>query len=74
MDYFKNVYKKDPQIRIKINNMLDRYKRLPYNYQSKIGYDSLIQNVNLRELINIMARTITEIVILIKMKISRTKY
>ena len=31
--------------------MLDRHNRLPYNYQSKIGYDSLIQNVILKELI-----------------------
>ena len=29
--------------------MLDRYKRLPYTYQSKIGYDALIQNVTLKE-------------------------
>ena len=54
MDDYLNVIKKDPQICIKINNMLDRYNRLPYNYQSKIGYDSLIQNVILKELINIM--------------------
>ena len=45
MDDFINVIKKDPQIGIKINDMLDRYMRLAYNYQSKIGYDSLIQNV-----------------------------
>ena len=25
--------------------MLDRYNRLPYTYHSKIGYDTLIQNV-----------------------------
>ena len=48
MDDFINVIKKDPQIRIKINDMLNRYNRLPYNYQSKIGYDSLIQNVILK--------------------------
>ena len=37
MDHFINLIKKDPQIRIKINNMLYRWNRLPYNYQSKIG-------------------------------------
>ena len=31
MDDFINVIKKDPQVRIKVNNMLDRYNRLPYN-------------------------------------------
>ena len=34
-----------------MNGMLDRYMRLPYNYRSKIGYDCLIQNVILKELI-----------------------
>ena len=37
--------------------MLDRYMRLPLKYQSKIGYDTLIQNVILKELINIMSTT-----------------
>ena len=32
---FVNVIRKDPKVRIKINDMLDRYKRLPYDYQSK---------------------------------------
>ena len=72
MNDFINVIKKDPQVRIKINVMLDRYIRLPYNYQSKIGYDSLIQNVILKELLNIMGTTITDIEI--KMKIIRIKY
>ena len=64
-------FTKYPQIRIKINNMLDRYNRLPYNYQSKIGYDSLIQNVILKELINIMGTTITDLDLELKMKTSR---
>ena len=38
MKNFINVIKNDPKVRIKINDMLDRYNRLPYNYQSKIGY------------------------------------
>ena len=32
---FNDVFKKDLRVRIKINDMLDRYKRLPYIYQSK---------------------------------------
>ena len=60
MEAFINVIKKDPKVRIKINNMLDRYIKLPYNYQSKIGYDTLIQKVILKELINILGTTITD--------------
>ena len=30
---FTNVVKKDPKVRIKLNDMLDRYIRLPYIYQ-----------------------------------------
>ena len=51
MDDFINLTKKDPQVRIKINFKLDRYERLPYNYQSKLGYDALIQNIIPKELI-----------------------
>ena len=47
--------------------------RLPYNYQSKIGYDTLIENVILNELIIIMGGTITDLDIELKMKISRIK-
>ena len=54
-----------------INNMLARYNRLPYNYQSKIGYDTLIQHIILKELINTMSGTITDLDIELKMKISR---
>ena len=42
------VYKcnlKIPQVQIKLKDVLDKFKRLPLNYQSKIGYDTLIQNV-----------------------------
>ena len=73
MDDFKNVNKKDPQKRIKINIMLYRYNRVPYNYQSKIGYDSLIQNVILTEMINTMAITKTDLDKELKLKISRIK-
>ena len=74
MDAFINVIKKDPKVRIKINNLLDRYNRLPYIYQSKIGYDFLLQNVILKELINIMGTTITDLDIELKMENSRIKY
>ena len=37
--------------------MVDKYSRLPYNYQSKIGCDTLIQNVILKEIKNIMGAT-----------------
>ena len=35
MDDFVNVIKRDPKVRIEINDLLDRYIRLPYNYQQK---------------------------------------
>ena len=71
MNDFINVIENDHQIRIKLNNMLDRYNRLPFNYKSKIRYDNLIQNINLKDLINIMGTIITDIDIEIKMKISK---
>ena len=74
MDDFINVIKKNPQIRIKMNNMLDRYNRLPFNYQSKTRFDCLIQNVILKELIKLFGTTLTDIDIELKMKISRIKY
>ena len=54
--------------------MLDRHTRLSSNYQSKIENDCLIQNVILKELINIMGRTIPDLDIELKMKNSRIKY
>ena len=54
--------------------MLDRYNKLPYNYQSKIGNDTLIQNVIFKQLINIMGTTITDLDIELEMKISRIEY
>ena len=74
MEDFINVIRKDPKVRDKINNMLDRYMRLTYNYQSKISYDTLIQNVILKDMINIMGGTITDLDIELKMKIKRIKY
>ena len=74
MEAFLNVFRKDPKVRIKINDMLDRYMRLPHNHQSKIRYDTLFQNVIFKELINILGTTITDLDIELKMKISRIKY
>ena len=73
-DDFVNVIKKDPKVRIKIKDMLDRYKRLPYNYQSRIGNDSFIQNVFLEKMINRIGTTLADLEIEIKMKTSRIKY
>ena len=61
MKVFISVIIKDPQIRIKKNFVLDKYSRLPDKYQSKIGYDNLIQNVIVKELINIMSTIKIEI-------------
>ena len=74
MDDFINIIKKDPQICIKINNMLDRYNRLSYNHKIEIVYDNLIHNIILKELINIMATMIIDLDMEIKMKMSRIKY
>ena len=74
MEDFINVIRKDPKVRNKINDTLDRYNRLPYIYQSETGYDTLIQNVILKELINKRGMTITDLDIELKMKISRIEY
>ena len=74
MEAFVNVVRKDPEVRIKINDTLDRYMILPYKCQLEIGYDCLIQNIILKELINIMATTITDLDIELKMKINRIEY
>ena len=60
MDDFVDVIKKGSKVRSKINVMLDRYKSLTHDFQSKMGYNSLIQNFILKELINIMAMTIND--------------
>ena len=71
MEAFIKVIKKDPGVQNKINIMLDRYMSLPYDFQSKIGYNSLIQNVILEELINILGVVITYLDVELKMKINR---
>ena len=44
MNAFINEFKEDSKVRVKIYIILDKYNRLPYNYQSKKGYDTLIRN------------------------------
>ena len=74
MDAFINVIKKDPFVCMKINNMLDRYNRLTYDRKIEIVYDKLIQNIILKELINIMSIIISDLDMELKMKTSRIEY
>ena len=74
MEAFINVIKKDPFICIKIINMLDRYNRLTCDHKNEIVYDNLIQNIILKELINIMSTMISDLDMELKMKVSRIKY
>ena len=73
MEAFINVIRKDPKVRIKIKDMLDRYNRLPPKNQSKIRYDFLFQKIILKELIKVMGTTITDLDIDLKLKVSRRK-
>ena len=61
MDDSINVNKKDPQLQIKIGGMLYKDIRIPYNYPSKIGYDTLIWNVILIKMMNLMGTIIIDI-------------
>ena len=74
MDAFINVIKKDPFVYIKIKNMLDRYNRLTYDRKIEIVYDNLIQNIILKEVINIMSVMIRDFDMELKLKISRIEY
>ena len=74
MDDLLNVIEKNPKIQIDIREILDQNIKLPLNYQSKIGYDTLIQNFILEEIINLMGITIVDIHIELKMKISRIEF
>ena len=71
---FINVIKRDPQVQKKLKDMLDNYIRLAYDYQSKIGYGTLIQIVTLKEMIILLSATMVDTDIEVKMKISRIKY
>ena len=68
MDDFIKSIKKDPKICNNINIMLDRYMALPYEFRSKIGYNSLIQNVILKQLINILSLIIIDLDIGLKIR------
>ena len=74
MNDFVNEIKRDQQVKIKIKDFTDKYCRLRYNYQSKIGYDTLIQNVILKEVTKFMSVIFVDIDIELKMKISRIEY
>ena len=54
--------------------MLDRYNRLTYDRKIEIVYDNLIQNIILKELINIMSVMIRDLDVELKLKISRIEY
>ena len=74
MDAFINIIKKDPFVCRKINNMLDRYNRLACDRKIEIAYDNLIQNIILKELINIISLMIRDLDMELKLKISRIEY
>ena len=74
MDAFINVLKKDPFVCIKVNNMLDRYNNLTYDRKIEMVYDNLIQNIIIKELINIMSIIISDLDMELKMKNSRIEY
>ena len=69
MEDFIKVIKKDPNVQNKINIMLDRYMSLPYDFRSKIGCNSLIQNFIHKEFIDIMDNMITDLEVELKMEI-----
>ena len=68
MDDFIKAIKKDPKICKNINIMLDRYMSLPYEFRSQIGYNSLIQNIILKELINVLSVLIIDLDTQLKIK------
>ena len=68
MDDFLKAIKKDPKICKNINIMLNRYMSLPYEFQSKIGYNSLIQNIILKELINVLSVLLIDLDTQLKIK------
>ena len=68
MENFIKAINKDKRICKNINIMLDRYMALPYEFRSKIGYNSLIQNVILKELINMLCLIIIDLDMELKLK------
>ena len=57
-----------------MKDILDENIELSYNYELKIGYDTLIQNVILEEIINLMSIIILDRDIELKLKIGRIEY
>ena len=53
--------------------MLDRYNRLAYDRKIEKVYNNLIQNIILKELLNIMSIMISDLDMELKMKISRIR-
>ena len=74
MDDFVKVNKEDPKVRVQINDILERFNKLSLENQLKKGYDTLIQNLILTELMKIMGTTRTDLDIKLKLKNSREKY
>ena len=68
MENFIKAIKKDKRICNNINILLDRYMSLPYEFRSRIGYNSLIQNVILKELINMLCLIIVDLDMELKLK------
>ena len=64
MDDFKYLIKRDPEVQIKIKDILDKH-----DYQSKIGYDTSIQNVIHTEKLNLVSTVIVDIDVELKLKI-----
>ena len=61
MDNLIKAIKRDPKVQHDLNIILDHYMSLPYDFQSKIGYNCLIHVVILKKLIKIMSLIISEI-------------
>ena len=59
-------------MRITLEAILDKYIEKSLSFQSKIGYDTLIQNVILTEIINLTSIIIVDINRELKLKISKT--
>ena len=73
MDVFIIVIRRDQKVLMKIKKMLDKYIKLSPYYQSKIGYDTLFQNVIPKDILNLIGSAIVDIHMELKMKTSRIK-
>ena len=75
MDDFRNVNKRDSKVQTKTKKIC-QINIINYHLiiDRKKEYDTLIQNVILREVMNLMGITIVDIDIELKMKSSRIEY